>query len=112
MATAYDGPSAREMIQNHTLVTEIIARANDPYPVLDANELAILSRFCQDPAAKEVILKDLDMVDQPGDKPGAKAQGKGSLAGFIVARAAAGDDILAADEIERLREWFGNGVKA
>ena len=106
MATTYTGPSVREMLDNHSTASEIIARANEPQPVLDDNNLAILRRFCMDPSSKDDILKELDIEDQPGDKAGAKAQAKGGLAGFIVAKSAAGEDLLGKDEMEVLRKWF------
>ncbi len=90
------------MLDNHSMASEIIARAKDPQPVLDDNNLAILRRFCMDPSSKDDILKDLDLVDQPEDnegKAGAKAQSKGGLAGFIVAKSAAGEDLLGKDEM-------------
>jgi hypothetical protein len=68
MATTYSGPSAHDMIQNHTLAKEIIARSNDPGPVLDASELALLKRFVADPSSKDEMLKDLGMKNLAGSK--------------------------------------------
>ncbi len=106
MATTYTGPSAREMIQSHTLAKEIIARSNDPEPVLDPTELARLKRFVEVPSSKNEILKDLDMEDQEGDRPGTKAHSKGSLVGFLIAKSAAGTEILSEEEMLQLRTWF------
>ncbi|KAM0802743.1 hypothetical protein BDR22DRAFT_842133 [Usnea florida] len=111
MPTTYTGPSVREMLANHTTASEIIARAHDPHPIFDDKDLAILRRFCKDPSCKGDILKELDIVDQPGDKVGEKAQRRGTLAGFIVAKSAAGEDLLGEDEMEALRKWFQGGAE-
>ena len=94
-----------------TLAAEIIARHNGACPILDSSELELLRRFCAGPSAKEVVLRDRDMLDEPGDWPGKKAQSAhGSLTGFAIARH--GTDTLALEEceIEMLRKWFESGV--
>ena len=48
------------MLDNHTIASEIIARANDPHPILDDKDLVILRRFCKDPSSKHEILQELD----------------------------------------------------
>lgn len=106
MATTYSGPSAHDMIQSHTLAKEIIARSNDAAPVLDASELSLLKRFIADPSSKDEMLKDLDMTDPAGSKAGAKAQGKESLVGYIIAQSVAGNEILSDEETSQLRAWF------
>ncbi|OBT51820.1 hypothetical protein VE04_08034, partial [Pseudogymnoascus sp. 24MN13] len=69
MATTYSGPSAHEMIQSHTLAKEIVARSNDPAPVLDPSELALLKRFVTNSPSKNEILKDLDTTDPARGQP-------------------------------------------
>ncbi|KAG4418508.1 hypothetical protein IFR04_008402 [Cadophora malorum] len=86
--TAYTGPSAREMFDTHTLSKEIIARANDPEPVLDASELALLKRYVNAPEAKD------------------KANGSGSLVKYIMIQSNAGNDLLSEEEIAELKAWL------
>lgn len=45
-------------------------------------------------------------MDESGNKPGTKANSKGSLAGFIVAKSAGEEDVLSEDEMDALRRWF------
>ena len=82
--TAYTGPSAREMFDTHTLSKEIISRANDSEPVLDASELALLKRYVKGPEAKVDILKGLGSVDTDGKIIEEKANGSGSLVKYIM----------------------------
>ena len=63
MTTTYTGPSVREMLESPTMALEIIARANNPQPVLGDKELAILRRFCMDTSSKDKILEEIDMAD-------------------------------------------------
>ena len=107
----YTGPMPGEMIRSHTLAAEIIARHNDPCPILDSSELTLLRRFCADPSAKEAVLRDRDMLDEPSDWPGKRAQSKyGSLAGFTIARHGTQTPALEEREIEMLRKWFESGA--
>lgn len=108
--TPYTGPSAGEMIAKHTLAEEIISRANDASPVLDTNEIALLKQFCAQPTSlehKKKLLETAGMEDQAGDKVGHRAQGKGSLVGYIIAQSIAGKEVLDEGEVDRLRAWFG-----
>lgn len=51
------------------------------------------------------------MVDANGDRPGKKANEKGSLTGFVIARYGTGESALGEGDVERLRGWFeGGGV--
>lgn len=83
-ATTYTGPSAREMFESHTLSKEIIARADDAEPVLDASELALLKRYVTAPESKAEILEELGCIDGDGKVVTAKAQGDGSLVAYIM----------------------------
>ena len=91
------------------MASEIIVRANDPHPVLDANEISILQRFRTDPTRKDLLLQELDTVNQPSDQPGAKAQETSSAVGYIAAKAVAGEDVLDTGEVNALRDWFLQG---
>lgn len=82
--TAYTGPSAREMFDTHTLSKEIISRANDPEPVLDASELVLLKRYVNAPEAKVDILQELGLVDADGKIIEEKVNGSGSLVRYIM----------------------------
>jgi hypothetical protein len=96
---------------SHTLAAEIIARHNDACPIFDSRELELLRRFCADPSAKEAVLRDRDMLDEPGDWPGKKAQSvHGSLAGFAIAKHGTETPALEEREIEMLRKWFESGA--
>ncbi|KAK1993164.1 hypothetical protein LX36DRAFT_661753 [Colletotrichum falcatum] len=57
MTTTYTGPSAAEMLANHTLGKEIISRNNDAEPVLDSEELALLEQFVNDPSKSSVTVR-------------------------------------------------------
>ena len=46
------------------------------------------------------------MADLPGDKLGAGAAKKGSLAGTLVSRAGTEEDFLKIEEWASLKEWF------
>jgi hypothetical protein len=106
----WKGPSTRDMISTHTLAAQIIANHNEPCPVLDSSALDLLQRFCADPSSKNAILRDRDMVDEPGDLPGHRAQSKyGSLVGYAIARHGTDSPVLEEREIDMLREWFESG---
>ncbi len=104
--TRYNGPSAREMIETHTLAQEIIARADDTEPVLDADELALLKRFLAGPESKVALLNERDIVGDQGDDVVAKARNSGSLVTYIIAQSVAGQEILGEEEVEMLKKWF------
>jgi len=115
MATEYNGPSVATMIKSHTLAAEIIDRAgahDDNSSILDPSELLLLRRFCADPSpsTKDAILRERDMVDEPGDRPGTRANRKyGSLAGYAVATYGTENSALEEREVEMLRRWFESG---
>ena len=94
------------MLRTHTLVSQTVAYPVDDHPIFDSTELSILRRFCANPAIKEQLLKDVDMLDQPGEKLGTGAGRKGSLAGTLVSRAGTEEDFLEKNEWESLKDWF------
>jgi hypothetical protein len=102
MASTFSGPSAREMLQSHTLAKEIIARNDKPDAdrVLDDGELSLLRRWCAEPAAKEQILAEKNVKDA------ASAQQSGSLVGYLMAQSVAGNELVTKEEFENLQEWF------
>ena len=81
----------------------------DHQRILGASELRRLQRFCATPSSKDAILRDEDMVDEPGTSPGTKAHSKGSLAGFLIAHHETERPALEDSEIEKLRKWFESG---
>ncbi|KAL5323359.1 hypothetical protein ACEPPN_007894 [Leptodophora sp. 'Broadleaf-Isolate-01'] len=105
-ATTYTGPSAREMFESHTLSKEIIARADDAEPVLDASELALLKRYVTAPESKAEILEELGCIDGDGKVVTAKAQGDGSLVAYIMIQSVTGNDLLSDEDITELKTWF------
>ncbi|RDL40116.1 uncharacterized protein BP5553_00095 [Venustampulla echinocandica] len=106
----FTGPSPKTMIETHTLAMEVIARHNDACPIFDASELALLARFCAQPETKDFILRESDMLDEPGDAPGTRASAtRGSLAGYAIARHGTDNPVLEDREIEMLRRWFETG---
>jgi hypothetical protein len=105
----WTGPSVKEMVAGHTLAKEIISRHNDPCPVFDASELAILRRFVADPTQAAAILREAGMADAEGEALGTAAMRKGSLAGCIAAAHGSDKPKLTDDEIRALKQWFDNG---
>jgi hypothetical protein len=99
------------MIRTHTLADEIINRhshyGTGNGSILDDNELSLLKRFVTDPSSKDALLREREMVDEPGERPGTRAVAKsGSLVGYVIARHGTEDPVLEEGEIERLRGWF------
>lgn len=99
------------MLSSHTLATSIISRHNTPAAVLDADELAMLKTFCQNPAAnKDSVLAQYGMQDDEGQRPGTKAMAtKGSLVGVLIARYGGSEPTLTEGEVGELRRWFESG---
>ena len=125
---AQETPSVGTWIRDHKLGDEIMHRIDDgitpptgggapsypPNGVMDDSELDLLERFVTNPTLENrmAILKDHDMVPEPGDdNPGKRAYRKGSLAGFIIASFGSDRPAVTDGEIEELREWFGRGRK-
>ncbi|KAI8300321.1 hypothetical protein K4K61_009839 [Colletotrichum sp. SAR11_59] len=109
MATAvksapYTGPSPRHMIDTHTLAQEIINRNNDPCPILDEDELALLSQFVADPSKAGALLKARGLAEDPTSS--------GSLVAYVISLHGTEKVALTNEEITLLKEWFGNGQKA
>ncbi|KAE9576734.1 hypothetical protein CGCF415_v008020 [Colletotrichum fructicola] len=107
MATAiesapYTGPSPRHMIDTHTLAQEIINRDNDPCPILDEDELALLSQFVADPSKAGALL------EARGEDP----TSSGSLVAYVISLHGTEKVALTNEGITLLKEWFGNGRKA
>lgn len=94
----YTGPSVKEMLANHTLAKEIIARHNDPCPILDDNELELLEQFTAKPTEAPVLL-----ANHP------QAKRSGSLVAYVLSKHETDSVALTDDEITKLREWFESG---
>ncbi len=109
--------SVASATRSHTMAADIIDRDKtvpsvtdlDHQRILGAPESHRLQRFCADPSSKDAILRDEDMVDEPGQLPGTKAHSKGSLAGFLIAHHETERPALEDREIEMLRKWFESG---
>lgn len=70
----------------------------------------MLKEFCRDPSNNDAILVDHDMKDEGDQRPGTKAtQQRGSLVGLIAARHGTSEPALTEDEVQELRDWFGQG---
>lgn len=83
------------LIRTHTLASSIISRHNTPHDILDAAALTKLKAFCTNPGQKDVLLRQWDMVDEPGQRAGTRANVvKGSLVGVLVARWGSGEEGL------------------
>ncbi|OLN81628.1 hypothetical protein CCHL11_05573 [Colletotrichum chlorophyti] len=109
MATAvesapYTGPSARDMISTHTLAQEIINRNEDPAPVLDADELSLLSQFVADPTQGRALLEARGLADD--------VTKSGSLVAYVISVHGTDKAALNDEEISLLEKWFENGQKA
>jgi len=98
----WTGPSAREMVDTHTLAKEVISRHNDACPVFDDKEIVRLRRFVQDPTQSKQLLQELDLADGGAWKAG-------SLTGHIIETWGTDKSALTQDEIVALKEWFDNG---
>ncbi|KAF2722460.1 hypothetical protein K431DRAFT_293369 [Polychaeton citri CBS 116435] len=102
-------PSVREMLRHQTLAPNVISRHETPNDIFDADNLAKLHRFVQDPSpeGKASYLRDYDCVDAVGDVPGTRAgQVRGSLVDLVVARHATDMATMTDEQIEKLRQWF------
>lgn len=105
-STAWDGPSAKDMIASHTLAQEIIQRHGGPYPVFDDECIEELRRFISDPSRAQHLLREMGIIDAEGNStPAAKS----SLTGHIMTRHGTDEPALTGDEIHALKEWFDNG---
>jgi hypothetical protein len=104
----YTGPSARDMIASHTLTTEIIARHNEPCPILGAPELILLNKYVHSPDQRIEILREHDMVDgleEQGERLGTRAQRVyGSLVGWGMI-----NEYFNQEDVAELRKWFDEG---
>jgi hypothetical protein len=99
----YTGPSVPEMFANHTFAENIIKHHHSDAgnEILDDQEMSRLQRFVQDPQQeRSTILTELSIRDEQ-DVRGFE----GSLVGYIALKYGHGD-VLAEDEIERLKTWF------
>ncbi|KAK2038865.1 hypothetical protein LZ31DRAFT_559249 [Colletotrichum somersetense] len=100
MATAYAGPSAGDMLANHTLAKEIISRNNDAEPVLDSEELALLEQFVNDPSKANSILESKGLSEP---------KKSGSLVAYVISLHGTDNPALTESEINTLKEWFAGG---
>jgi hypothetical protein len=103
----YDGPSPGWLIAKHKLAHQIIAcHPIESMRVLDPEHLVFLRQYLEHPGNGTEFLREQDMLDKPGDKPGNRAQMKyGNLIGYAIANNAFNDD-----EIKLLQGWFDSGV--
>jgi hypothetical protein len=99
----WTGPSAASMLQTHTLAHEIIARHDDPCPVLDGSELALLQDYIgmSDENGSEALLQQHAKETEAGQN--------NSLVAFVIRREAGGEVLLDEGEKEALRTWFERG---
>src|ERR1700712_1498215 len=93
-ATPYTGPSVREMMDNHSLAKEIIARAAGPNSqrILDDNELGLLRRWVTASEPKEQILAEQEISD------GKTVEESGSLVRYLMANSVAGRELVTEEE--------------
>ncbi|KAK2055723.1 hypothetical protein LY76DRAFT_595821 [Colletotrichum caudatum] len=98
MATVYTGPRAADMIANRTLAKEIIARNSDPEPILDADELALLEQFVNDPSRANAILESKGLSADP--------KNPGSLVAYVISLHTTDSPALSAEDISSLKAWF------
>ncbi|KAL0937295.1 uncharacterized protein CTRU02_207026 [Colletotrichum truncatum] len=101
MATTYNGPSAAELLANHTLAKEIIERNDGPEPVLDSNELALLEQFVNDPSKANAILESKGLSTKPKQS--------GSLVAYVISLHGTDSPALSNEDINSLKEWFAGG---
>jgi hypothetical protein len=100
---------AGPMLRSHTLAYNLILR---PHEIFDdeSQGFEILRKFCLDPTKKDDVLKEYEMLGEPGEEPGTRAQAaKGSLAGYCVATYGTEKSAFDVQEMELLRMWFENG---
>jgi hypothetical protein len=100
-SNVYTGPSVGVMISNHTLAKEIIARHNDPCPILDDDELALLQQFVASPAEAGSILQARGLAHDP--------MKNGSLVAYVMSLHGTDRAALNEEEIQSLSEWFESG---
>lgn len=105
--STYTGPSAREMLDSHTLAKETIERANGPLHerIFDDAGLSRLRRWCADPSSKQKLLDEEKALNGGGEEPEGKAQGN-SLVCYLMTQSLAGNDLLTPQEMEQLNKWF------
>ncbi|KAL0930854.1 uncharacterized protein CTRU02_213589 [Colletotrichum truncatum] len=99
----YTGPSPRHMIDTHTLAQEIINRNNDPCPILDEDELALLSQFVANPSQAGALLDARGLASDPAKS--------GSLVAYVISLHGTDKAALTDEEIGLLKDWFKNGQK-
>lgn len=97
------------VVNSHLLAASIISRHNTPDDILDTTELSLLREFCINPSQADAILRSHDMIDGPGDELGSKAQQKGSLVAYVIARHETERPALSEEEVAMLKDWFEKG---
>jgi hypothetical protein len=113
MTEPYSGPTVPEMLKTHTLAIETINRhaGPDSQRIFDGTNLRLLYRFVSDPSAKDTILKDEDLLDEPGQPVGQRANKvHRNLVGYLIAHHGTEGQLLDAREIDMLRVWFESGA--
>lgn len=107
---AYNGPSAREMIDTHTLAHEIITRhGTGSQAVFDDANILQLKRYLEDPALEKAAV--LAKLGAPDDDAALTIirQGGSSLVDYVAIVRGTPKAALTADEEETLRTWFNSG---
>ncbi|KAH7018609.1 uncharacterized protein B0I36DRAFT_336271 [Microdochium trichocladiopsis] len=99
----YTGPSVGTMLQNHTLAREIIARNNDPCPILDNDELKLLGAFVANPAIAQTTAKDIRSINIR-DKE--QVDASGSLVLYLMYLHVSAGEGLTPQETGVLKDWF------
>jgi hypothetical protein len=97
----WTGPSTATMLQSHTLAHEIIARHDDPCPVLDGAELALLHDYL-------CVSADIATGVQRA-RQAEMSVGLNSLVAFVIRREMLGEVLLDDGEKAVLRGWFAAG---
>jgi len=101
----WTGPSGKEMTESQTLGKEIMARANDPCPVLDEQNLAMLRDFVFDtsPANIAAITKKYGWNMEENDFGG-------SIIGYAVKMHGSEKPVFTDEDIKALRTWYESGA--
>lgn len=102
--------SVPEMIRTRSFARNIISRHGTADAIFDEEKLSLLHQFCQAPDRKTELLAETDMLDEPGEPLGTKANKvHGNLAGYLIAKHNSPEAILTSAEIVELHQWFESG---
>ncbi|OHE95622.1 hypothetical protein CORC01_09054 [Colletotrichum orchidophilum] len=83
--------------------TEIINCNEDACPILDSDELSLLSQFVNDPLQARTLLEARGLADEPTKT--------GSLVAYVISLHATAKAALTEEEIKVLKGRFENGQK-